>query len=240
MLGFILICPTSKMSHGRERRDSWLCTRRDGPGRWLWRLVRQLHTRSDLCGTSCVLQVEHDDGPYFFAEAGYNCGIRCDDRTDTWPTDGSGSAGKIHVKSQAPHRPATFELCHLTNELHLPYGRRTVLFAPTAFHAPHTRDWVGEEVAGIEGRVSGWGMARTPARFRISIKDQKSRTTLKVELIDAPGVFGERRFVVRVNGRAARALPEGTLTDILDRLRRWLVRRAARRSSFARPAEDRS
>mgnify|MGYP001614520860 CR=1 FL=1 len=30
---------TSKMSHGRDWRDSWLCRRRDSPGRWLWRLV---------------------------------------------------------------------------------------------------------------------------------------------------------------------------------------------------------
>ena len=26
---------TSKMSHGRDWRGSWLCTRRDNPGRWL-------------------------------------------------------------------------------------------------------------------------------------------------------------------------------------------------------------
>src|SRR5215211_1433876 len=30
---------TSKMSHDWDWRDSWLCTRRDSPGRWLWRLV---------------------------------------------------------------------------------------------------------------------------------------------------------------------------------------------------------
>ena len=33
---------TSKMSHGRDWRDSWLCRRRDSPGRWLWRLVGRL------------------------------------------------------------------------------------------------------------------------------------------------------------------------------------------------------
>src|SRR4051794_41121629 len=35
-----VFCRTSEMSHGRDWRDSWLCTRRDSPGRWLWRLVR--------------------------------------------------------------------------------------------------------------------------------------------------------------------------------------------------------
>src|SRR5262245_61971682 len=33
------LCRTSKMSHAGAWRDSWLCTRRDKPRRWLWRLV---------------------------------------------------------------------------------------------------------------------------------------------------------------------------------------------------------
>ena len=33
-------CLTLKMSHEWGWRDSWLCTRRDSPARWLWRLVR--------------------------------------------------------------------------------------------------------------------------------------------------------------------------------------------------------
>src|SRR5687768_13476766 len=37
-IAFIL-CLTSKMSHDWDWRDSRLCTRRDSPGRWLWRLV---------------------------------------------------------------------------------------------------------------------------------------------------------------------------------------------------------
>src|SRR4051812_11750562 len=46
-------CRTSQMSHGRDWRDSWLCTRRDNPGRWLWRLVGLLvHFRT--CGTPGV------------------------------------------------------------------------------------------------------------------------------------------------------------------------------------------
>src|SRR5690348_5251778 len=38
-----IIWLTSQMSHGRDWRDSWLCRRRDSPGRWLWRLVRPFH-----------------------------------------------------------------------------------------------------------------------------------------------------------------------------------------------------
>ncbi len=33
------LCPTSKMSHERGRRDSCASRRRDGRDRWLWRLV---------------------------------------------------------------------------------------------------------------------------------------------------------------------------------------------------------
>jgi len=36
-------CRTSKMSHDRSGRDLWLCTDRDGCGRWLWRLVGLRH-----------------------------------------------------------------------------------------------------------------------------------------------------------------------------------------------------
>lgn len=69
-------------------------------------------------------------------------------------------------------------------------------------------------------------MARAPARFRISIKDHKKGNLMKVELIEAPGLFGERRYKIRVNGREANRHPEGNLTEIFDRLRRWVVRRA--------------
>jgi hypothetical protein len=54
--------------------------------------------------------------------------------------------------------------------------------------------------------LAGWGkglpilrgeflvrvMPRSPARFRLSSKDHKTRTGLKVELIEAPGLWGER------------------------------------------------
>lgn len=69
-------------------------------------------------------------------------------------------------------------------------------------------------------------MARQPARFRISIKDHQSAATLKVELIESPGLWGEKRFRVRVNNREAQRIREATLTEVCDRLRRWLVKRA--------------
>ena len=71
-------------------------------------------------------------------------------------------------------------------------------------------------------------MPTSPARFRISIKDQHTRTGLKVELIDAPGAWGERRYKVRLNGKPAVKVPEATLSEVFDRLRRWTVRRAER------------
>ncbi|MBK8474928.1 MAG: hypothetical protein IPL39_01090 [Opitutaceae bacterium] len=71
-------------------------------------------------------------------------------------------------------------------------------------------------------------MPTSPARFRISIKDQHTRTGLKVELIDAPGPWGERRYKVRLNGKPAAKVPEATLSEVFDRLRRWTVSRAER------------
>ena len=69
-------------------------------------------------------------------------------------------------------------------------------------------------------------MAREKSRFRVSICDKKAGDTLKIELIDAPGLWAERRYKIRVNGRAASQMPEGTLTEVFDRLRRWMVKRA--------------
>ncbi len=69
-------------------------------------------------------------------------------------------------------------------------------------------------------------MSRSAARFRLSVKDNKTRTALKVELIAAPGMWGERRYRLRVNGREPANLKVATLTEVFDRLRRWLVRRA--------------
>ena len=71
-------------------------------------------------------------------------------------------------------------------------------------------------------------MPRPIARFRISIKDKKMRESLKVELTEAPGIWGERRYQIRLNGREPEKIKEATLTEVFDRLRRWLVRRADR------------
>lgn len=69
-------------------------------------------------------------------------------------------------------------------------------------------------------------MPRTEAQFRISIRDNAARKTLKVELIETRGLWGERRYRLKVNGREATKTKEATLTEIFDRLRRWLVKRA--------------
>ncbi len=69
-------------------------------------------------------------------------------------------------------------------------------------------------------------MPKSEARFRVSIKDNKTRAGIKVELIDAPGLWGERRYRLRLNGREPDHVKEATLTEVFDRLRRWLVKRA--------------
>ena len=71
-------------------------------------------------------------------------------------------------------------------------------------------------------------MPTSPARFRISIKDQHTGNGLKVELIDSSEVWGERRYRIRLNGHPAAKVPEVTLTEVCDRLRRWVVGRANR------------
>ena len=69
-------------------------------------------------------------------------------------------------------------------------------------------------------------MPKDAARFRLSIKDHKTGDGIKVELLEAKGLWGERRWRLRQNGRVPAKLPEATLTQVFDRLRRWLVRRA--------------
>ena len=69
-------------------------------------------------------------------------------------------------------------------------------------------------------------MSRSAARFRLSVKDTKTRTALKVELIEARGLWGERRYRIKLNGRVPKQVKEATLTEIFDRLRQWMVRRA--------------
>ena len=79
-------------------------------------------------------------------------------------------------------------------------------------------------------------MARAQARFRLSLKDQQTGESLKIELIETldespfPPNPNQRRYRVRVNGKAATKVKEATLTEVFDRLRRWLVGRARRKA----------
>jgi hypothetical protein len=66
-------------------------------------------------------------------------------------------------------------------------------------------------------------MGRQKARFRISIKDQASGKILKVELIPAERMFRPGQYAVRINGRQATKVPEANLTEVFDRLRRWVA-----------------
>ena len=80
-------------------------------------------------------------------------------------------------------------------------------------------------------------MARLDARFRLSVKDQSTKESLKGELIPAPNETpfasnpAAQRYRVRVNGRAATKVKDVTLTEVFDRLRRWLVIRARRQGA---------
>ncbi len=79
-------------------------------------------------------------------------------------------------------------------------------------------------------------MGRPGARFRLSLKDQETGESLKVELIPAPNETpfasnpAAQRYRIRVNGRVAAKIREATLTEVFNRLRSWLVARAKRAS----------
>jgi hypothetical protein len=81
-------------------------------------------------------------------------------------------------------------------------------------------------------------MARARASFRLSIKDQRTGEILKLELLDAPGLWGERRYRIRVNGRLSAKVKELTVTEIIARLRPWLVARAKRSWARRLPGPD--
>lgn len=67
-------------------------------------------------------------------------------------------------------------------------------------------------------------MPRKDARFRISIKDNQSGETLKLELVPSDRMWEERRFYIRVNGKRSTKVETVNLTEVFHRLRRWLVR----------------
>ncbi len=81
-------------------------------------------------------------------------------------------------------------------------------------------------------QISNPIMARPRARFRLSLKDQREGETLKIELIPAPNEtpFASNpaalRYRIRVNGRVSTKVKDATLTEVFNRLRRWLVIRA--------------
>lgn len=72
---------------------------------------------------------------------------------------------------------------------------------------------------------------RPGARFRLSLKDQTTGESLKLELIPAPNEspFAQNpagRYRLRVNGKVSTKVKEANLTEIFNRLRGWLVARA--------------
>lgn len=75
-------------------------------------------------------------------------------------------------------------------------------------------------------------MGRLGARFRLSVKDHLTGDSLKVELIPAPNETpftsnpAAKRYRIRVNGKASTKVKEATLTEVFNRLRGWLVKRA--------------
>ncbi|HVT72383.1 MAG TPA: hypothetical protein VHD61_04550, partial [Lacunisphaera sp.] len=79
------------------------------------------------------------------------------------------------------------------------------------------------------------------ARFRLSLKDHTTGELLKIELIPVPNETpfvsnpAGLRYRIRVNGKASTRIREATLTEVFDRLRRWLVLQARRL-----PAGDKS
>lgn len=81
-------------------------------------------------------------------------------------------------------------------------------------------------------QISCPNMARPSARFRLSLKDQRTKESLKVELIPAPNESpfisnpASQRYRVCVNGKASTKVKDVTLTEVCNRLRHWLVARA--------------
>ena len=68
-------------------------------------------------------------------------------------------------------------------------------------------------------------MARSKARFRISVKDNLTGRSIKVELIPQPW---PGRYWLRQQGRNAERTREANLSTVFARLRRWLVQEARR------------
>jgi hypothetical protein len=63
-------------------------------------------------------------------------------------------------------------------------------------------------------------MAREKARFRISLKDNRTGRALKVELWHYCRLD---QYAIRQNGKRAKSVRAASLSVIFARLRRWLV-----------------
>ena len=70
-------------------------------------------------------------------------------------------------------------------------------------------------------------MPTARARFRISIKDHHTGEGLKVELVDAPGLWGERRYAIRLNVKPATDLCASVTICGSSFREAWGVRRYA-------------
>jgi hypothetical protein len=77
-----------------------------------------------------------------------------------------------------------------------------VLFGPTAFCRVILEDDVGQELASFLVQVGCFRHDVGFGGFPGSIKVQKSGQALKVEWIEAPGRWAERRWQPRVKGKA--------------------------------------
>ncbi len=70
-------------------------------------------------------------------------------------------------------------------------------------------------------------MPRAKARYRISVKDNLTGHRLRLELVEQPW---PGRFWLRVDGKLSPRLPGASLSQVCDRLRRWLARPQRRTS----------
>ena len=78
----------------------------------------------------------------------------------------------------------------------------TLLLGLSAIYCPAAQSCLGHELANVQGEFL-FSFIHAEGCRTISFFDQgpETGTALKVELIDAPGPWGERRYRIRVNGR---------------------------------------
>ena len=102
------------------------------------------------------------------------------------------------------------------------------------------REFKGTDLRLATVQISCSDMGRPGARFWLSVKDQATGESLKLELIPAPNEspFASNpsagRYRIRVNGNVSTKVKEATLTEIFNRLRGWVVGRVKRSKLAAR------